>query len=49
MLFFDEIDAITPKRETAQREMERRVVSQLLVCMDGEEFMNMCNIDDSVN
>ena len=35
MLFIDEIDAICPKRETAQREMERRIVTQLLVCLDG--------------
>lgn len=35
ILFIDEIDAITPKRETAQREMERRIVAQLLTCMDG--------------
>ncbi|XP_033647105.1 nuclear valosin-containing protein-like [Asterias rubens] len=34
ILFLDEIDAITPKRETAQREMERRIVAQLLSCMD---------------
>lgn len=36
ILFIDEIDAITPKRETAQREMERRIVAQLLTCLDGE-------------
>jgi SpoVK/Ycf46/Vps4 family AAA+-type ATPase len=36
MLFIDEIDAITPKRETAQREMERRIVAQFLTCMDGK-------------
>lgn len=30
----DEIDAIAPKRESAQREMERRIVAQLLTCMD---------------
>ncbi|KAG8695011.1 hypothetical protein FRC09_009444 [Ceratobasidium sp. 395] len=30
----DEIDAITPKRESAQREMERRIVAQFLTCMD---------------
>ncbi|KAG8742294.1 hypothetical protein FRC10_001718 [Ceratobasidium sp. 414] len=29
-----EIDAITPKRESAQREMERRIVAQFLTCMD---------------
>lgn len=34
LLFIDEIDAIAPKRETAQREMERRIVAQLLACMD---------------
>lgn len=30
----DEIDAIMPKREAAQREMERRIVAQMLTCMD---------------
>lgn len=30
----DEIDAIAPKRETAQREMERRIVAQMLTCLD---------------
>ncbi|WFD07499.1 Ribosome biogenesis ATPase rix7 [Malassezia vespertilionis] len=34
IMFIDEIDAITPKRDTAQREMERRIVAQLLTCMD---------------
>ncbi|KAH7105356.1 AAA-domain-containing protein [Auriculariales sp. MPI-PUGE-AT-0066] len=34
LLFIDEIDAITPKRENAQREMERRIVAQFLTCMD---------------
>jgi ribosome biogenesis ATPase len=34
LIFIDEIDAITPKRETAAREMERRIVAQLLTCMD---------------
>lgn len=34
ILFLDEIDAITPKRDNAQREMERRIVAQLLTCMD---------------
>lgn len=36
LLFIDEIDAITPKRESAQREMERRIVAQFLTCMDSE-------------
>jgi ribosome biogenesis ATPase len=35
ILFIDEIDAITGKRENAQREMERRIVAQLLTCLDG--------------
>ena len=35
LVFIDEIDAITPKRESAQREMEKRIVAQLLTCMDG--------------
>ena len=30
----DEVDAIAPKRETAQREMDRRIVAQTLTCMD---------------
>ncbi|XP_074078880.1 nuclear valosin-containing protein-like [Macrotis lagotis] len=34
ILFIDEIDAITPKREIASKDMERRIVAQLLVCMD---------------
>lgn len=34
LVFIDEIDAITPKRESAQREMEKRIVAQLLTCMD---------------
>ena len=31
----DEVDAIAPQRETAQREMERRIVAQMLTCMDN--------------
>jgi ribosome biogenesis ATPase len=38
ILFIDEIDAITPKRESASREMERRIVAQLLSSMD-----DLCN------
>ena len=34
IVFIDEIDAIAPRRETAQREMERRIVAQMLTCMD---------------
>ena len=35
IIFMDEIDAIAPKREEAQGEVERRMVSQLLTLMDG--------------
>ncbi|XP_003747826.1 nuclear valosin-containing protein-like [Galendromus occidentalis] len=34
IFFIDEIDAVTPKRENAQREMEKRIVAQLLTCID---------------
>lgn len=34
ILFIDEIDAITQKRESASKDMERRIVTQLLTCMD---------------
>lgn len=34
IIFLDEIDSITPKRENASREMERRIVAQLLTSMD---------------
>src|SRR3989338_4573904 len=35
IIFFDEIDAIAPKREEVHGEVERRVVAQLLANMDG--------------
>lgn len=39
IIFMDEIDAITPKRDGgAQREMERRIVAQLLTLMDELTF-----------
>ncbi|XP_066155268.1 nuclear valosin-containing protein-like [Euwallacea fornicatus] len=34
VLFIDEIDAITPNRQNVQKEMERRIVAQLLSCLD---------------
>jgi len=34
LIFLDEVDSITPKRDSAGREMERRIVAQLLTCMD---------------
>ncbi|TVU45122.1 hypothetical protein EJB05_04595, partial [Eragrostis curvula] len=34
IVFIDELDAIASKRENLQREMERRIVTQLMTCMD---------------
>ncbi|CAL5379062.1 unnamed protein product [Camellia sinensis] len=34
IVFIDEIDAIASKRENLRREMERRIVTQLMTCMD---------------
>lgn len=35
VLFIDEIDAISSNRQNAQKDMERRIVSQLLASLDG--------------
>jgi transitional endoplasmic reticulum ATPase len=35
ILFIDELDSIAPKRDKANGEVERRIVSQLLTLMDG--------------
>lgn len=35
IIFIDEIDAITPKRDDVQRLTEKRLVAQLLTCMDS--------------
>lgn len=37
VVFLDEIDAVAPHRALAQREMERRIVAQLLSSLDGED------------
>nr|AJA32494.1 ATPase [Nosema pernyi] len=37
IIFMDEIDALAPKREKTQGEVERRIVSQLLTLMDGSK------------
>ena len=50
IVFIDEIDAIAKKRELTQREMECRIVSQLLTCMSGKskpicaEMLPSCSI-----
>jgi transitional endoplasmic reticulum ATPase len=35
IVFIDEIDAIAPNRDTTSSEADRRIVAQLLTCMDG--------------
>lgn len=37
LIFIDELDAIAPKRESSQSQMEKRIVAQLLVSMDELE------------
>ncbi|KAL0913459.1 hypothetical protein M5K25_016922 [Dendrobium thyrsiflorum] len=37
IVFIDEIDAIASKRENLQREMESRIVMQLMTCMDESQ------------
>lgn len=40
LVFIDEIDAIAPKRDSSQSQMEKRIVAQLLVSMDelGKDY-----------
>ena len=40
LVFIDEIDAITAKRESSAREMLHRIVAQLLTCMDSLSLHN---------
>merc|ERR1719389_1523051 len=40
IIFIDEIDAIAPRRDKTQGEVERRIVSQLLTLMDGLKPQN---------
>jgi len=35
IIFIDEIDSITPKRDKVNSELEKRIVAQLLILMDG--------------
>eukprot|EP01006_Ploeotia_vitrea_P027203 TRINITY_DN60061_c0_g1_i1.p1 TRINITY_DN60061_c0_g1~~TRINITY_DN60061_c0_g1_i1.p1 ORF type:complete len:730 (+),score=88.51 TRINITY_DN60061_c0_g1_i1:92-2281(+) len=49
LIFIDEIDSIAGKRDSASREMERRIVAQLLSCMDAlskiwEETHKVCMV-----
>merc|ERR1719510_199652 len=44
VLFIDEVDCISTKRETAAREMERRIVSQLVSCLDDLSCSPGCEV-----
>ncbi|XP_010525256.1 PREDICTED: LOW QUALITY PROTEIN: cell division control protein 48 homolog C [Tarenaya hassleriana] len=47
VVFIDEIDAIASKRENQQREMERRIVTQLMTCMDESIRYLKANVQNS--
>ncbi|XWS51669.1 hypothetical protein CRYUN_Cryun11dG0003200 [Craigia yunnanensis] len=47
IVFIDEIDAIASKRENLQREMERRIVTQLMTCMDESHRLVQPNDKES--
>ncbi|KAL9342715.1 hypothetical protein Peur_066040 [Populus x canadensis] len=47
IIFIDEIDAIASKRENLQREMERRIVTQLMTCMDEHHRLGQPSDDSS--
>jgi len=55
IIFLDEIDAIAPKREKTEGEVEKRIVAQLLALMDGLEsrgqvvVMGATNIPNSLD
>ncbi|XP_023372348.1 spermatogenesis-associated protein 5 [Otolemur garnettii] len=42
IIFIDELDALCPKREGAQNEVEKRVVASLLTLMDGIGSVSLC-------
>ncbi|KAL3818284.1 hypothetical protein ACJIZ3_004189 [Penstemon smallii] len=48
IVFIDEIDSIASKRENLQREMEKRIVTQLMTCMD-ESHRLVKSVDDSAD
>lgn len=55
ILFIDELDAIAPRRDRVQGEVEKRVVAQLLTLMDGLQargevvVIGATNLPDSVD
>jgi ribosome biogenesis ATPase len=49
IIFIDEIDAITSKRESTSRGMEKRIVAQLLTSMDSLAFNNWSGPKSAAN
>uniref|UniRef100_A0A7N0T6C3 AAA+ ATPase domain-containing protein n=1 Tax=Kalanchoe fedtschenkoi TaxID=63787 RepID=A0A7N0T6C3_KALFE len=47
IVFIDEIDAIALKRESSQKDMGRRIVTQLMTCMDESRQMLQAASSDS--
>jgi len=44
ILFIDEIDTIASKKENASKDMEKRIISQLLTCIDDIANHDVCII-----
>ncbi|CAF1238749.1 unnamed protein product [Rotaria sordida] len=44
ILFIDEIEAISQRRESASKDMERRIVTQLLACLDELSHLPMTRV-----
>lgn len=44
ILLIDDIEVIAGKRENAQREMEKRIVSQLIASLDGRHSYRIRNL-----
>ncbi|KAI3943285.1 hypothetical protein MKW92_037425 [Papaver armeniacum] len=47
IVLIDEIDAIASKRGNSQRDMETRIVTQLLTCMDEPQILGTPDVDSS--
>ncbi|KAI3938791.1 hypothetical protein MKW98_011943 [Papaver atlanticum] len=47
IVFIDEMDAIASKRGNSQRDMETRIVTQLLTCMDEPQVLGAPDVDSS--
>ncbi|RZC90586.1 hypothetical protein C5167_029719 [Papaver somniferum] len=47
IVFIDEIDAIASKRGNSQRDIETRIATQLLTCMDEPQILGTPDVDSS--